>query len=163
MCTDIAKVNELLQKELSTKEGRQRLKYFQSSYISPMKIDEDEWNSISRVIVLEGEKETITGFLKAKVDRPTRSVFNLAVVNLFTPSISFGRLLKDFISMLFDEYQMNKIAWNAYDGNPIISSYRKLCKIHGGREVGVFKKHTELYDGTVADEIWFEILKEDWV
>lgn len=70
-----------------------------------------------------------------------------------------GHAIRD----IFEKYQFRKLCFSVVVGNPIESSYNKMCLKYSGRIVGIRKKNARLIDGNFYDEKLYEIFKEDYI
>lgn len=103
----------------------------------------------------------VVGFVHYFLDFTAGAVSDLGMIS-FKKSTCFGWDLLKIIDNIFNKYNMNKIVFRCFDGNPALKHYYKFIDTYGGRIVGTLRKNRLLSDGKLHDEIIFEIFKKDY-
>lgn len=67
------------------------------------------------------------------------------------------------IDDLFMTFKFRKLRFSVEVGNPIEPSYDRMVEKYGGRICGLFKAENKLFDGTITDRKWYEIMREDYI
>ena len=103
----------------------------------------------------------VIGYIAYEIDRNTRNVSGLSVLNFSDNKIVFGRDLYRVMSEVFTKHAFHKIEFSVVCGNPIERSYDRLVLRFGGRIVGVIRDHCRLSDGKYRDMKMYEIMNPD--
>lgn len=141
---------------------KDKYKYFHNAnYFEDCAIKDSTWTNHQFVSVRNGE---VIGYIGYGIDRSWDLVNNLAIINFEdSPSMVFAADMGHAIRDIFEKYQFRKLCFSVVVGNPIESSYDKMCLKYGGRIVGIRKKNARLIDGNFYDEKLYEIFKEDYI
>lgn len=108
-------------------------------------------------------KGRVVGFIGYSINLEARSAYDLFVESYDLGNPVFIRDVFHAICNLFVLYKFNRLEWFSVDKNPAIRHYRKFISVCGGREVGTFKDRVRLMNGELADHVYFEILREDFM
>lgn len=141
--------------------------YLASGYFDLSEMPTDDWGEIARVSVDEGAgddsgDEAVLGFLSASVFRHGRAVTNMQAVRFGEPSATFTADLFGFLRLLFETHGMNRVGWTCCVGNPAQRGYEIAVERYGGRVVGITRDSAVLCDGSVSDEVLYEVLRADY-
>ena len=136
--------------------------YFHNdSYFEDWEIKDSTWEEHQFVSVRYGR---VIGYIGYHIDRASSLVNGLAIINFEdSPSMTFAADMGHAIRDIFEKYQFRKLCFSVVVGNPIESSYDKMCLKYGGRIIGVSKKNVRLIDGNFYDEKLYEIFREDYI
>lgn len=104
----------------------------------------------------------LIGYISYKLDSSCNCAYGFGAVNFTDNSMLFGNDLGNAIIDIFEKYNLDKIEFHCYNGNPIMKNYKRLCSKFNGREVGYFKRGARLLDGKIYDRHMFEIMREDF-
>lgn len=128
------------------------------------KIDSIDDNTYERhqFVIVDEETDDVIGYVKYNVDYVTSVVSGLCIVS-FKPNRIFGFDLIKIVDDIFMKYNFNKIEFLCVKGNPIQRHYDRFIEKFGGRMCGEFKQHTTLSDGTRRDELFYEIMRDDYL
>lgn len=139
-----------------------KYKYFHNSSYEDFEINlsNDTWSSLQIVSVKNGK---VIGYFKARIDRDTRNITYLAIMNFYDVNYIFAKDFRTFLIDLFDKYKYNKVSFSVVKGNPIEKMYDKYIKQYGGRIVGTKIDETRLYDGEFYDEKLYEITRKEYL
>lgn len=137
--------------------------YFPSAYMDlTIDLNNSTWNDLQFVSV--NEYNEVIGYLGAHIDRTINSISSLKLLSFKGTGFSdFHNDIIEFIQMLFNKYNFDKINWSVVVGNPVEKSYDVLCHHCNGHIVGTFKNHTRLPDNSLCDMKYYEILKSDFI
>lgn len=141
---------------------QERYKYYHcSNWCDDWEVALSTWNGHQFVSVRDGE---VIGYIGYKVDRANELVYDLNILNFedkpsTTFSVDLGNVLKD----IFEKFGFRKLNFSVVIGNPIESSYDKMCDRFGGRIVGIAKENVRLFDGKYHDEKYYEIFRRDYM
>lgn len=107
----------------------------------------------------------VNGYFAAEINHEAHFIENLSIVsfNKTYYNTVFIRDFHAFVLKLFLHFKYNKICWSGIDTAPTKKIYSKMARKYGGRKVGTFKNNIMLCDGTIHDESWYEIMKEDFL
>lgn len=111
--------------------------------------------------VLEGDK--VVGLLGYTVDRDSMVVTNFSAINFCGNSLAFSKAIIRVIDDIFMVFKFRKIRFPVEVGNPIESAYDRLVERYGGWICGLWKAENKLFDGTLTDRKWYEIMREDYI
>lgn len=129
---------------------------FREKYIAPA----DTWSKIDWAVLENGK---VTGFIGYSIDRDSLVVSDLKAINFCGTSLSFAKAIMKVITGLFTIFKFRKLRFSVVVGNPIEPSYDRLVQRFGGRICGLWKSEDKLFDGTLADRKWYEIMGDDFV
>lgn len=82
---------------------------------------------------------------------------------LDTDSLTISHALYKVIDDIFVKFGMNYLEFSVIAGNPVADSYYKLVNKIGGRVLCERKNRAMLLDGTLANDITFEINREQYL
>lgn len=141
---------------------KDKYKYFHNAnYFEDWAIKDSTWTNHQFVSVRNGE---VIGYIGYNIDHSWNLVNGLAIINFEdSPSMVFAADMGHAIRDIFEKYQFRKLCFSVIVGNPIESSYDKMCLKYGGRIVGIRKKNARLIDGNFYDEKLYEIFREDYI
>ena len=108
-------------------------------------------------------KDAVIGLISYNVDLEAMSASDLFIESYDIGNPIFVKDCFDAVCNIFEKYNLARLDCNAIEGNPATKTYRKFIKMCGGREVGFFKNKVRLMDGQLHDQIYFEILSEDFL
>lgn len=137
-----------------------KYKFFQGSYIREIEVDRDTWNRHQFASVSKDNE--LIGYIKYSIDRSAYCAYSLAIIN-FTENKLFGRDILKALDDIFCKYNLRKLNFNVYIGNPIEKTYDKLIHKYGGRIVGVQKEDILLLDGKYYNKKIYEIFREEYI
>lgn len=109
-------------------------------------IRKEEWVSL-----VDG---CVIGYLCCFVDRTTRSVADISIIN-FVDDRRFAPDFLTFLKRLRARYRY--LRWGAVQGHPSEGFYKRVAEKYGGRIVGTFTKKIKLNDGKLYNETWYEV------
>lgn len=131
--------------------------YHMANYLSfEIEVKPDTWDR-EQYVSLSYSGEVI-GYLSASINRSSQSVTSLALIN-FSDNPIFGLDLLTFLRSL---RKYRKISWMVCVGNPAEKGYDRICRIIGGRVVGVCKKDVRLVNGKLCDVKIYEWLNPNY-
>lgn len=150
--------------------------YFGSGYRFEYKFDNEYAKDF---VVLNNEREII-GLINYSFDYGTKIANRFGLIHFpskpkktqalkknekkdFTDNFILGHALYQVIDDIFLKFGMEVLEFNVIVGNPIAKSYEKLVRKVGGRVLCQRTKRAQLLDGTMADDILFEITKEQYL
>lgn len=136
---------------------------FFCSWRGELKIAPDNWHKQQFVSV--NEQGEVVGYLKYNVDRDTRNVNGIHILNFKKDTLctTFSRDFRQMIDDIFSKYQYNKIIFSVAIGNPAEKMYDKYIEKIGGRIVGIYKEELRMMDGNMYDEKMYEVLSRDYL
>jgi hypothetical protein len=117
----------------------------------------DTWKGIHYVSI-NGSGE-VTGYIKVSIERPYPRA---QIVIMNTKGLVFMADLLTLVEKLFNESLFPKLTFSVLIGNPAEKIYDRFIANHGGRVVGIYKKHETNLIGEICDLKLYEILKEDF-
>ena len=155
---------ELEKKDIATMDDLSKMWWHGNPYRYTLQIGENtDKNYGTYDYACVNNKNEVIGFFSYFIDWQVRMATSFCVVSYMNkPNIILVKDCINKITSLFNDNGMQKITWRSYADNPFIKSYRKFIKRHGGREVGIERRHGMLEDGKLHDSVIFEILKEDY-
>lgn len=118
------------------------------------------WEKMEWAVIENGE---VTGFLGYSIARDTMVVESFAAINFSGSSLAFSKAMIKVINDMFMVFKFSKLRFSVEVGNPIEPSYDRLVKRFGGCICGLFKAENKLFDGTITDRKWYEIMREEYV
>lgn len=134
----------------------ERNKYLSYSYITGCNIEDNDWNSIQRVILYNNK---IIGYVSADVHRALNKIDQLFIISFaksYSEKKQFEYNLLQYILFLLKNFR--KIKWSCCVKNPVRKSYLKLINTLNGKIVGREEKEV-IIDGEEEDIEIYEILK----
>lgn len=152
---------EELKKKMATTWFDEKYKYYNDTYYSDLKIDNETWSRHQFVSI--DKDGNIIGYIEYSVDRQTYSCDGLSIINFTDNKTIFGMDLGHALTDIFEKFKFRKLVFAVIIGNPIEKSYDKMINKYGGRIVGVYKQHTKLIDGEYYDKKVYEIMREDYL
>lgn len=141
---------------------KDKYKYFHNAnFFEDWVVKDTTWNDHQFVSVRNGD---VIGYIGYNIDRSWDLVNNLCVINFEdSPSMEFSADMGHAIRNIFEKFNFRKLCFSVIVGNPIESSYDKMCLKYGGRIVGIKKENARLIDGCFYDEKLYEIFREDYL
>lgn len=141
---------------------KDKYKYFNNAnYFEDWTVKNSTWTNHQFVSVRNGE---VIGYIGYGIDRSWDLVNDLCIINFEdSPSMTFAADMGHAIRDIFEKYQFRKLCFSVVVGNPIESSYDKMCLKYGGRIIGVSKNNVRLINGNFYDEKLYEIFREDYI
>ena len=118
--------------------------------------------STERNFVSLDKDGNIVGNISYYIDTTARRACSFGFISFDPGNSILIRDMYECIADIFEKYHMNTMSWCAYTDNPVINSYRRICKKLGGREVGVDRQVTVLLDGKLHDSTSFDVIKEEY-
>lgn len=152
---------KLYQAEVSSWYDPQNIFYHGWFGCGATSLPEDTYNRHCFVSV--NKNDDVVGYISYNVDYAAMSADNFCMISYKKGSIQFAKDVFKVICNLFEIYNMNRISWDCFVGNPAIRGYRNFIKKYGGRECAYYRKTTKLQDGKLYDKISFEILYEEFM
>jgi len=102
--------------------------------------------------------------LKSDINRIKHNVDNLHEVRFSKEKNKiFTKDFKIFTDSLFTKHKFNKINFSVVVGNPAEMMYDASIDKYCGRVVGTFTNEFKLFDGTLCDVKWYEIIREEYM
>lgn len=151
---------ELIKKYRTTWHDDRYKWYHAANFHEDITIHESDWVDHQSVSVHNGE---VIGYIGYKIDRSSEYVYGLNILNLTEPgNVVFAMDLGIALRNIFEKYHFRRLEWSVIVGNPIESSYDKMCGKYGGRIVGTFKSRQRLFDNKFYDEKMYEIEIDDY-
>ena len=156
------KYKDQLEKKFINILGNDRYKFWTNACFVkyPVFTEKSEWNSITRVSVINGE---IIGYFDASIRRPENYVEKMSILSFVEGSPVVIKDLALFVKELFVKYKYYKMNFSVLGGNPAKKIYDKFINKYGGRIAGVYKKDVMLIDGLFYDSYIYEIFREDYL
>lgn len=134
--------------------------YYNVGYGEIPKIDNNNWNKHQFVSV--DSNDNIVGYISYNTDRFCKKVNHLCAINFTNNKAIFGIDLGRAIKDVFELYHFNKMNFSVVIGNPIESSYDKMCLKYGGRIIGIYKNDVVLQDNKFYDMKVYEITAKEY-
>lgn len=160
---DILKSAYPYQNEITIKMSEcwynEKYKYFFNEYGDSPSIDEHNFNKIQ--MISTDSSDNIIGFFNASVNRTSKVVSSISIINFTDNKLIFSRDLSDFFKYLFEIEKFHKIEFSVTVGNPIESSYDALMEKYNGCIVGTHKDHWFIH-GEYHDLKMYEIMRKDY-
>lgn len=151
---------QLNRKMLEASYDPENLYLFLTSYRTfEHSFDADEWSNWQYVSV-DGNNG-VRGYMKCTIDRQSLYAYSLSIINFTNEAAAFGLDVREFIDRILLKFQ--KIRWCVCVGNPIESTYDRLCTKYNGRIVGTFKDDQRLLDGKLYDIKHYELYSQDYL
>lgn len=104
----------------------------------------------------------VIGYIGYSVDRAANVAFDFNIINFTDDSVVFGADLLQAVDDVFNKFNIDKIEFSVFVGNPAEDMYDEFIRMFGGRVVGTYKKHIKLVDGRVYDMKMYELFKRDY-
>lgn len=154
---------DALQRAIASTVFDERYKYYYGGGWCPLVpgLKDDTWDALQCVSV--DATGLVHGFLQADFRRPANYVNSLSVLHFGLHPFPFVRDFREFLSRLFTQFSMQKVNWSVNVGNPAQAMYERVVRKYGGRVVGTFRRDSRLWDGTLVDNVFYEILQEEFV
>lgn len=158
-CNYVSQLQELMKETIY----EDKYKYYHEGYFneSELKISEGTWNGHTYVSV--DKDNNVLGYIKYGISRPIYSAHGLTIVNFTDNKLTFGKDVYKAITDIFLKYNLNKLNFGVFVGNPIEKTYDKLVHKYNGRIVGVRKNDVMLSDGKLYDFKMYELLREEFL
>jgi hypothetical protein len=125
-------------------------------YVAP----ESTWEKMEFAVLENGE---VTGFLGYSVERDTQVISSFGAINFSGSSLAFAKAMMKTIDDMFMVFKFRKLRFCVEVGNPIEPSYDRMVAKFGGRVCGLFRAENKLFDGTITDRKWYEIMREEYI
>jgi hypothetical protein len=138
-----------------------KYQYYESGYSDEYTPSNTNWN-LHEFVSLDNEGN-ILGYIIYSISRNSYTACCLKIINFSNNKITFGKDVFKAINDIFTKYNLNKLSYGVYIGNPIEQTYDKLTKKYGGRIVGTKLKDARLLDGKYYDFKMYEILRDDYL
>lgn len=135
------------------RDDRRSRWFYVTSFRRKFEVAADDWSQVQRVSVEDGR---VVGFLEATVDRETRGVSNLSVVNFEPGNVTFAMDLRRFMLGLVAEFVV--VRWSCVSGSPNEELWGRAAEAMGGRRVGMAQRYHRMPGGELADAVFFEVL-----
>lgn len=152
-------VNEIREKDLSTWYNPKYMYYDGYTGSELTKFDDDNYRAHKFVSV--DENNNVIGLITYCIDWNCSSVDRFGIICYEKCSVLFIRDVIQAIKDIFYRYNINRVEFFCYVGNPALKGYRRLVDKFGGKECGYYRKYSKLMDGKLHDAVVFEILKSD--
>lgn len=123
--------------------------------------NDGDWNS--RQFVSLDVKGNLLGLIGYGIDRQNESVNGLGAINFSDNKLMFGKDIAQVVDDIFCKFNMRKINFSVFVGNPIEKSYDRLIHRYGGRIVGIKEAHCKLIDGNYYDRKEYELFKAEYL
>lgn len=108
------------------------------------------------------KNDNVIGYISYNVYWITLSASNFGAINFDIGNPIFAKDVISAVRDIFEKYHLNRLYWYVVVGNPAYKSYKRFVERCNGRECGYFRQNIRLIDGTICDEIGFEILKNEY-
>lgn len=108
---------------------------------------------------------SIIGTISYDTDRTGTIGYNLGIINFRddpSSKYTFAFDLKSAINEFFDNYGGESFRFKAATDNPAAIHYENIIRRAGGNIVGILRHSMMTWDGKPHDEIFFQIIKEDY-
>lgn len=138
-----------------------KYKFYHGVYRQCLEIDPNNWTRFQFASV--DKDDNLIGYISYNVDRSINGVNDFGIINFSDNLYGFGKDIVSMIRDIFLKYNFDRMEWWVVVGNPIESTYDKLCQKYGGRIIGTFKRNTKLIDNTICDSKIYEILRENFI
>lgn len=109
------------------------------------------------------KKGEIIGAIGYCIWRETESVCGFGIINFTNDHYTFGKDVFQAVEDIFEKFNFRKLSFCVVIGNPIETTYDRLCEKYGGRIVGIEKEETKLFDNKYYDVKRYEILRSDYM
>lgn len=126
-----------------------------------IRIHENTYDGHQFAITKDGTNDVI-GVVQYSINLVTGSVFDFGIIS-FTDNDNFGKDLLEIVHNIFTKYNLNRMEFRCFSGNPVLRHYKKFMKVANGNQVGYFHECGKLMDGSIHDAYAFEILRRDYV
>lgn len=114
-----------------------------------------------QMVSLIGPKE-VGGYFAARLNRITKTAYDLQIMNFYKKNAIFTSDLFSFIvDVILNEYGMERIVFSVIIGNPAESFYDRIVNNYGGKIVGTFTNEIMLPDGKLYDLKYYELYKKE--
>lgn len=134
--------------------------YFCYSYRRRYTAPDSTWERLEYAVIERGE---VVGLLGYSIDRDSLIATDFSAINFRGSSLAFSKALIKVINDLFVVFKFRKLRFSVEIGNPIEASYDRMVNKYGGRICGVWIAENKLFDGTITDRKWYEIMREDYM
>lgn len=107
----------------------------------------------------------IVGCMGYNTNKTGEIASNLGIISFRDDADSIGAFAADLMQMLEDFFELyggDSIRFKAIPENPAATHYVRIIRRIGGREVGRLKRTAKLWDGNFYDEIFLQVMKEDY-
>lgn len=126
----------------------------------------DDWRS-GRDYASVNKAGNVIGLIQYDVDCDIDGASGFGIMcfsDSIPDKITFARDLMKAIDMIFVDFNLKKMGWTVYVGNPIERTYDRECKLMGGRVVGYKRNEARLlFDGKFVDSKMYEVLQEEYL
>lgn len=143
---------ELIKKYQNLSQSKYNYYSFCSYRNFAIDIKKDSWEKEQYVSI--DNKGDIIGYLCANIDRDTRNISQLNLINFSDNSKIYSLDLLKFLRTL---KRYRTITWSVAIGNPAEKKYDSICKRLNGRIVGFFKNNIRCLDGKLHDVKYYEV------
>lgn len=104
----------------------------------------------------------LIGYIGYSISPSARRAHSFGLISFDIGNLTFVRDAQKVITDIFEKYHLNMISWVAYEDNPVVESYRRMCKKFGGKEVAHERQVARLMDGKLHDSITWEVSAEEY-
>lgn len=136
-------------------------KFYHGLYRRCLEIDTNNWTRFQFASV--DKDDNLIGYISYNVDRPINGVNDFGIINFSDNMLEFGKDVFRMIEDIFLRYNFDRVEWWVVVGNPIESTYDKLCQKYGGRIIGITRNSVKLIDNSIHNSKLYEILREDFL
>lgn len=158
-------VDELNQKLYNIWYDPKYMYYFCCPHRGTYSVDPNgDWNGRNFVSINSDGK--IIGYIHYSICRTADYVDDFGAVNFSDDpkdKYIFGKDLRQVIDDIFLKFNHNRLEFTVVEDNPIRKTYFKLVNKYGGRIIGVKHCVVKLINGEVANKVYFEILRSDYI
>lgn len=134
--------------------------YFNYSWRDKYTAPTSTWDRMEWAVL---EKGRVIGLIGYSIDRDSLNATNFSAINFIGSSIAFSKALIRIIDDLFIIFKFRKLRFSVEVGNPIEPSYDRLVERAGGRISGLWRAENKLFDGTITDTKWYEIMRKEYL
>lgn len=113
--------------------------------------------------VMVDKKDNIIGYVSYALSYQTRCADSFGVISFDKGNPIIIQDMEQVLHDIFYVYNLDRISWRCFVGNPALKVYRDFIKKHGGYQSSYFVNAAILMDGKFHDVIDFEIAKEDFI
>jgi RimJ/RimL family protein N-acetyltransferase len=138
-----------------------KYKYYHSSGYANLTYKPSEYTWAGTEFVFIDKHGKVTGFINLSISNPEYNA-TISIFNVGGGGLSFLTDLAELCDRMFCEFNINKLSWSLLVGNPAEKLYDRFISQHGGRVVGIKKKHNTSMARELCDVKMYEILKEDY-
>ena len=137
--------------------------YFGDSWRNDFSLADNNGDYQKRAFAVLNNNDELIGYISYSVDNELRIAQWFGAINFSNDKFTFGKALRQVITDCFLKFGMEVVEWNVICGNPIESSYDRMCEKLGGHIIGIRHRRALDLAGNVHDDKTYEILREDFL